>query len=297
MNEVVGRLRRVEDRLARLLASGWRNAAGEAADLAGEADALAALGLGELTNRLRKVAAAADETEALPSIALSLAALRLLRARLPVDDAPPGSWTPLVAPAKRKASPPDRLVPLGSMALSDGEAWACVRVRGLVAVEWVLVDPPQNDRAAARDFSPPWLRGQLYAHQRWQARYPLGASGEVQRSSVVDATWKIPAGDDDLFAHFREELTGGKLKDGQRVLAGGDLRTMELDPAESDHYVWPDPAASTAFRSAASGRVWALVWTPGNLIAPLAVLVPGGLFRRPRLVHLVPGNPAETVTE
>src|SRR4051812_27326378 len=98
MQEIAERLRRVEDRLERLLASGWHHASAEAADLAAEADTLAALGLEALAERLRAVAAATRADEALAAIALATAACRLLRARLPADSPPPGAWTPLAAP-------------------------------------------------------------------------------------------------------------------------------------------------------------------------------------------------------
>src|SRR5262249_28073296 len=97
VQEIRNRTLRVEDRLERLLAPGWRNAGAEAADLAGEADALAALGLERLAQRLRAVTAAPSVDEALPAIVLAAASCRLLRARLPAATAPPGPWAPLLA--------------------------------------------------------------------------------------------------------------------------------------------------------------------------------------------------------
>lgn len=322
MKEVIDRLRRVEDRLERLLASGWRIAAAEAADLTDEADALAELGLLDLANRLRMVGRANGESEALPRIALALTAIRLIRARLPADDPPPGSWGPLVDRTTRRAASFDRLVPLGRLALGDEEVWACARIRGVVAFEIVLLYPvwmeprsrehvasssggfqpslAQDDPdAAAKSGRPatvsmpsvPWLYKHLRGHLRWQARYPLGANGEAQLFTLTDAEWRLPEGQVDLFAPFREALDRGKLKDGQRVLAAGELRAMKLDPAQAESCVWPDPAVSAAFRAAAQERVWTLAWARSDQIVPLAILIPGDASRGARLVHLVPGNP------
>src|SRR5437870_3901374 len=130
MQAMAERLRRVEDRLERLLASGWRNAGAEAADLAGEADGLAALGLAHLAERLRAVAAAPSAAEALPAIALASAACRLLRARLPTDAAPAGRWAHLLQADDPPETAAERLIPVARMAVGDGEAWACVRLVG-----------------------------------------------------------------------------------------------------------------------------------------------------------------------
>ena len=51
-------LHQVEERLGRLLASGWRQARGEAAELRADADALAEAGLVEVASRLIAVAEA-----------------------------------------------------------------------------------------------------------------------------------------------------------------------------------------------------------------------------------------------
>src|SRR5262249_25659418 len=96
MQEIAARLLGVEARLERLLASGWRNAGSEAADFGSEPDALAALGLAQVAERLRAVATAPSATEALPAIVLATAACRLLRARLPAAVAPPGQCADLL---------------------------------------------------------------------------------------------------------------------------------------------------------------------------------------------------------
>lgn len=321
MREIAERLRRVEDRLERLLASGWRTAAVEAVDLVEEADALTKLGLPALASRLREVGAASGEAEALPRIALSLTALRLIRARLAVDDPPPGSWLPIVDRAKRRPALSDRLVPLGRLLLGHREVWATARIRGAVLSEIVLLDPvpvaPSVEiRVSSNGESPvmiggddqetttrmgngagisndavPWLRGQLQGHLRWQARFPLGANGEVQHCALTAPEWHLPKKQTDAFAPFRAALANGKLKDGQWALAASNLRAIELDPAETDRYVWPDTAASAAFPNSAPEPAWVLAWTPKDLIVPLAILIPGDASRDARLIHLVPGSP------
>src|SRR4051812_36035335 len=141
MEEIAGRLRHVEDRLERLLVSGWRNAGAEPADLAAEADTLAALGLAGVADRVRAVAAAPSAAEALPAIALATAACRLLRARLTTDTAPAGEWTSLATTAGAPESAASRLIPVARMVLADGEAWACVRLRGGFPAAWLLLEP------------------------------------------------------------------------------------------------------------------------------------------------------------
>src|SRR5437868_4343482 len=129
LSDVAEQVYRVEARLELLMASGWRNAAAEAADLGEEAAALDALGLAALAERLRRVAAAADGAAALPAIALALAACRQLRVRLAADRLPPGDWSPL-APPRRTPRTQDRLLPLGRVAVGQEEVWICVRLRG-----------------------------------------------------------------------------------------------------------------------------------------------------------------------
>src|SRR4051794_15364785 len=120
MEEIASRLRHVEDRLERLLVSGWRNVGAEPADLAAEADALAALGLTEVADRMRAVAAAPSAAEALSAIALASAACRLLRARLPTDTAPSGEWTTLATTVAAPDAAATRLIPVARMAVDDG---------------------------------------------------------------------------------------------------------------------------------------------------------------------------------
>jgi hypothetical protein len=216
------------------------------------------------------------------------------------------------------------------MALGDSEAWACVRLRGAAPAEWLLLEPlplvpaeaaspslltglaarfgrgkaaaPRDGEPAAADWHP-WLRRLVRGHLRWLARYPLGAGGAVERCRLEGAEWPPPAADrEDALSRFRQALGYGKLEavaygklaDDQPVIgSGGGLRLRALDGREADEYVWADDAARAAFRAAAPERVWAVAWCDAGLIAPLAVVVPGGLFSQPRLVHLVPGCLAE----
>jgi hypothetical protein len=76
------RVRGIEARLERLLASGWRNAAGEADELRALTDGLEELGLSGLAARVRAVAAARSAKDALGAVSLALAACRLMRTHL-----------------------------------------------------------------------------------------------------------------------------------------------------------------------------------------------------------------------
>ena len=64
--DLIERLRHVEDRMARLFVSGWRQAHGEAADLRAAADGLSEAGLTEVAARITAVAEARTAAEALP---------------------------------------------------------------------------------------------------------------------------------------------------------------------------------------------------------------------------------------
>src|SRR5207253_2158844 len=163
---------------------GWRDAGAEAADLAGEADALAALGLAQLAERLRAVATAPSVAEALAAIVLAAAACRLLRARLPAA-----------------AAPPDRGVDL-----------------------WRIEGPPPAD-----DWRP-WLRYSLRGHLQWLARYPLGATGKVERCRLATAEWSAPTeAREAALSQLRSTIAAGKLEDNQPVVgSGGGLRLKLL---------------------------------------------------------------------
>lgn len=310
MQEVADRLRRLEDRLERLLASGWRNAGAEAASLAAEGEALAEAGLPGLGERLAKVAAAAGGApvgtapvgadavgaapatsaptagadEALPAVAMALAATRLLRARLPADAPPPGAWAPLSAPApgaRKRVPAGDRVVPVCRVPHAEGEMWVGVRLRGSFAEELVLVEPTGEHR--------PWLRHVLEGSLRWQARHQLGASGDYQVCTVTNPSWT------DLEEDALLLVPKDPRKDQLIFSGGGGLRLVQVVPDDLHVYAWLHPSMMEAARVALQHSQWALAWVDGALVAPLAVLSPGGLLRRARLYQLVPGAPAEVL--
>jgi hypothetical protein len=275
--------------LARVLAAGWRNADPDVAALLAETDGLAAVGFAELAGRIRRVGEAPKE-DRLGAVALALAATRLLRARLADTATPTGGWKALESSGRRRASSVERLLPVGRVGLGDGEAWACLRLRGF-ASDWVLLDPP------GRDEPRPWLVQQVQGRLRWQARYPLGNRGDVQLVGVEEQRWlPPPEGGEDLLASFREATLVGKLVDEAPLLRTTmKLQARRLAGDDVANYAWPDPASARAFRSAAgSSLVWAITWVEGSLVTPLAA-VTYGLASRARLVHLVPGNPSVEV--
>jgi hypothetical protein len=106
-------------------------------------------------------------------------------------------------------------------------------------------------------------------------------------------TWPASPAEVAPFASLHKAL-GGSFRDGRAVL-GSSLRIKQLDPGETESYLWPDPATASAFRSGVNGQVWALAWVQGETIAPLVLIESGGALGKPRLLHLVPGLPAETL--
>lgn len=276
MDEISDRLRRLQDRLERLLASGWRNAAAEAAELGAEGEALAEAGLPQLGERLRTLAAAGPD-EALPALAMTLAACRMLRAHLPADAPPPGAWAPLSVATKKHA--PDKLVPLCRVPHGDGEAWACVRLRGTIADELVLITGATGER--------PWLRQVWEGSLRWRERHLLGAAGEYQVCEVA-APRTLSLDAETLQLEFNDPKQDQPICSG-----GGGLRLVELASDDLNFYAWLHPSMLENARSALQHSHWAFAWVGGALVAPLAFLIPGGLLRRARLVHLVAGTPAD----
>ncbi|HYF95333.1 MAG TPA: hypothetical protein VD969_24240 [Symbiobacteriaceae bacterium] len=279
MQEIANRLRLLEDRLERLLASGWRNAGAEAADFATEAAALIEAGLPALGERLGRVATV-GAGEALGAAAMALAACRLLRARLPADAPLPGNWAPLSKPKQRTAVV-DRVVPVCRVPHGGGEAWAGVRLRGMHAEDLVLVAPTGAPR--------PWLRHVLEGGLRWQERHLLGASGEYQVCTMANPGWA------DLAAEALLLAPNDPRKEQPVFSGGGGLRLVQVVPDDLNVYAWLHPTMIDAARAALQHSQRAVAWVDGALVAPLAILVPGGLLRRARLVHLVAGAPAEVL--
>ena len=296
LQQVAVRLAAIEERLERLLGGGWRSSAGERAELAGEADALAELGLAELAARLRAVAAAEDAASALPAVATATAACRLLRSRLPLPPPPDEEWTPLAAPPQ--VGKPELLLPVCRFPAGGDEAWVCIRPKAAAAHHWVLVSSPAKQLATPGAIEPPapWLWRPFRARLRWRRWLPLGSSDDVTMCDAIDAAWCSPKEKlTDTTEHFRKRAHKNDLKDDLSILwNGGWLVERRLEPAAIDDYLWLDETARATFRQAA-GRddVWAIVWRPGAVDVPLALLRPGGLLRAARLVHLLPGAPAD----
>jgi hypothetical protein len=315
------RLRQVEERLGRLLTSGWRQARDEAAGLRADAAALAEIGLTEIGARVMAVAQATDPAEALRAIALATSACRLMRTRLPSPPAPDG-WTPLVPSGKAQGARTESLVPISRALLDSREVWVCTRTN---RNELLLLDPPfPNDPPVAREPAPPpvgilgrlrqqvgqalggetsapshWLRRRLAGTLRWQAQYPLGPHGDVGSWKLDDPSWAKDSDDPEQQAHragIQDVVTMGKLQDGAPLFwTAGGFRIRELDRDETAAYVWLDPSAATAFRAAPTEKVWAIAWAEGATIVPVALLTPAGKVTPPRLTHLIPGAPRDTL--
>lgn len=282
------RLRRLEDRLERLLAVGWRNAEADRAALRAEIPRLEALGLSELAGQVR----AAVETDGESFLAATTRALhfaRLLRARLVEPAVPPGNWEPFVA-QRRASRAVDRLVPIGRVPFGEGEVWACARLRGF-AVEWILVEPPRDEVGA------PWLTGVAVGQLRWRGRYPVGASGEVTLTALDDLHWlpRSEEGEHPLAA-FQKSLSTRKLGDGMSLIGfNKSLQVLRLAPEDAAGCAWPDPRMAQAFVAVAREPVWVIAASDGKAVTPLVVVEPPGFFGGPSLVHLVEGNPREPI--
>jgi hypothetical protein len=201
-------------------------------------------------------------------------------------------WQPAAGPRRRRAAEPDMLLPLCRLALAGREAWSCLRSRGF-AVEWVLVEPPRLDETAR-----PWLRRPIYGHLWWTARHPLGASHEVQVHGLPDATWEAGQPSDlDPHAAFRKRLAAGKLREDKLpVWGGGSVHLAPLDRTKLDGYLWLDPTLPADLARAPFGEAWGLVWDHDSSPTVIAVMAEeGGVQRRLRVVHLVPGCPSDPV--
>jgi len=293
MREIGERLSELETKLARLLAAGWRTAVDEAAGLRGEAVALAELGLGEVSARVRAVAEAESATEALRALTLAVAACRLMRARVALGDQSAEGWQPLVVPRRRRAIEPDMLLPLCRFSLTGTEVWSCLRSRGF-AVDWVLVEPP----ALAVGTVAPWLRRPIHGYLNWRARHPLGADREVQVQALTNASWEAAAPSSvDPHAAFRKRLAAGKLREDKLpVWGGGSVHLTPLDRAKLDGYLWLDATVPTDLARLTFGDAWALVWDQESTPAVIAVMAEDGrVFKQLSVVHLLGGCPSEVV--
>jgi hypothetical protein len=318
--ELVERLRQVEDRLGRVLASGWRQARGEAADLRHDADALAEAGLTELAARLMAVAEAGSAGEALPAIALATSACRLLRARL-LAEAVPDGWVPLAPPKSRARASVETVLPIARLWLEGREVWACARP---TRAGWLLLDPPfpakQEQPASANADTPsgifgrlrrqlgqvlgdqasaqtPWLHRRLRGRLIARARYPLGADGQVTRCTIKQPAWVDEPEAHDPFGELRPMLTGSApLTSPRRYAMLGGIRLLELQRADPSVYAWLDPSGADALRAAPTAKVWGIVWVESQAVVPLALVTPAEHGRPPHLTHLIPGAPSEPLS-
>ena len=309
-------LRQTEAQLERLLASGWRQARGEAASLRADAEALAEAGLCEVAARVAAVADAQDAAGALQSIAPAVSACRLLRVRLDAADVPAG-WLPLAAPKRKSRAEPDRLLPIARVRLADHrEVWACA---WLGKYRWLLLEPPFPEAVADEDVLPPlttpgifgrlrrqlgqalggdapagsfWLRRRLAGSVRWLARYPLGAEREVVYCALDDAAWEAEDASDVLLRALHESALADTLTDGRPMLAAGSsFIVKQLQRSDLASCLWLDPSAMEALAQAPDEPLWAIIWTEPGAWVPIARIVPGGAGRPARLVHLIPGAP------
>jgi hypothetical protein len=316
---LVERIRQVEDRLGRLLTSGWRQAPSEVADLRPEADALADDGLTELAARISAVVGATSAAEALPAIALAVSACRLLRVRL-LADAAPDEWVPLRPPKPQSGAAVDTLLPMARLLLEGREVWACARP---ARYDWLLLEPPlplpevpgpaaeaasatgllarlgrQLTGALVSAETPPgpWIRHRLRGRLVWQARYPLGAHSDVAFCTVDRPEWVTD--DAETNRHgihaFHYTLSDRILIPGAPVFPmGGPFKLVELERDDPAAYVWLDPTAADVLAAAPTEKVWAIAWIEGRAIVPIVLIERGGRAQPSWLTHLIPGAPRD----
>lgn len=264
------RLVDLEERLSRLLVSGWRSAAAEAGDLERIGTGFAEAGAAEIAARLGAVARATSAEEALRAIMLATTACRLLRAHLAAEAVPSGRWRALGDQAGNAQL--DRVIPLARFSVpgeengATVEVWSSLRLRGAFSADWLLLEPAT--------VSPDWLRRPLQGRLRWVGRYPLGEGGEVQvcRLEYAAPAPGFAAGQDPL-EPFRETLAAGLLAEDAWVLGGGGvLRARRYDPDELTGYAWPDERLPGALRPFMASADWMLVWVQGEVETPVAVV-------------------------
>jgi hypothetical protein len=319
--ELTEQLRQIEERLERLLISGWRQARTEAADLRQEADALTEAGLPQVAARVAAVADAAGPTEALQAITLATNACRLLRARLPSQGVPDG-WTPLTPTRKVQSTRTEALMPIARTLLGGQEVWVCTRTN---RNELLLIDPPFPSEAEAELVDAParggifgrlkqhfglaadglveapgfWLRRRLAGTLRWQAQHPLGAQGDVSLYRLDEPSWVAEkAVEQGTPAYVRKSLASDMLQDGEQIFwNSGGFRTRQLERDDPASYVWMDPTAAEAFGRSPVEKPWAVVWMEGAAIVPVALLIPDGRVNPLRLTHLIPGSPSDALAK
>lgn len=320
--ELVEQLLHVEERLGRLLASGWRQAGAEAADLRHDAATLAEAGLIEVAARLSAVAEAGSVSEALPAIAVAASACRLLRIRLLASPLPDG-WIPLDPLRARSRTGPDTLLPVARLLLEGREVWLCAWVKGTqwTHTQWLLIEAPlpaSTEPVAEPASTPglfvrlrqrvgralgvtaasgaPWLSRQLRGRLVWQARYPVGADSQVTLCALEDPAWQSELDQRDRHRHLREILAGRAPPTTTYLAATSGIRLMEIRRADAATYTWLDPSAAEAFAAVPTEKAWAVVWTERAAMMPVALVTPAGWGSPARLTHLLPGSPTDVLS-
>lgn len=321
--DLIATLTRVEERLARLLVSGWRQASAEAADLREAADELIEAGLDGVAARVAAVAEAQTAAQVLPAIALATSACRLLRGRLP-GNLPPADWKPLVPQKRRGSAGTDTLLPVSRMLLDGREVWACIWV---ARNRCILLEPPFPAEAAPDEATEPaqsvpvqgifgrlkrriglatdddtgepsrWLKERLRGTLVWQARHPLGAEADLALCTLERPVRIAEPDEHKVLSIFRQKLAVNQLEDGMTLFwTAGGLRLVALNRADPAAYCWLDPSGPALLSTALDTTVWSVTWTDGSAVMPLAFLAPGWGGRAPRLVHLLPGTPSDILS-
>lgn len=287
--DIAAYIRQIEERLERLLASGWRNAAHEARSFASDGEILADLGLPAVAERLRAVATADDPVEALRAVVLAITSCRLLRAHLAGETQPAPGATLLQA---RRARGADRatLLPLCRLAVQGEDVWSCIRSRGY-AWEWLLLDPPTMATTEA-----PWLTVRASGFPAWRGRYPFGEAAEVTRVALSEPAITALTSESEDQPLLRE-LRTGKIRSAQLPLwGGGYLRLDRMQAPTLAQLPRLDERFSPEIMSERYGdALWGLVWEQHGeraLVAAFAACADGL-----RVVHLVPGCPSEAVPQ
>jgi hypothetical protein len=305
-------LAEVERHLERTLASGWRGAEGEVAELTRFAGELAEAGLTDFAERLGALGQAADASEALRRIALCHAACRMLQARLISPPPAPTGLQPI--PATKEAGSP-RLLVVAPLVVAGRPVWACARLERGVAVELVLVEAPPAEPPpetavptarpsiarrmlgrltggadASRAPTGPWLHAELRSELAWQETLPLAASAVHLHALGAGEPLHLPREKEDIAAQAREGIHTSNVVDGEiLVRAGGALRLRKVERVLMPGYVWLDAGIPATFERAVSDEGWAIAWMVGQALAPLAIVRPGGILRQAQLLPLIPG--------
>lgn len=287
LQDIAAYIRQIEERLERLLASGWRNAAHEAQGFTADADTLSALGLQTVAGRLREVASAHDAMTALRAIVLATESCRLLRAHL-AETVALGPGAVRLHARRPRANDRVSLLPLCRLTVDGEEVWSCLRSRGY-AWEWLVLDPP-GERAP----QVPWLTARVSGIPVWRGRYPVGAGAELTRVALCESAVSALA-DDDSHQPVLRDLQSGKIRSTQLPLwGGGYLRLDRLQAmpvaamrALDDHF------HAEEILDQHEDSAWGLVWDQLGeraLVAAFAARADGM-----RVIHLVPGCPAEKI--